>query len=87
MTANLAPRLCADMHEAWREGRVEDAIAIQDTLLPLHDAMFCEPSPGPVKYGASLLGFSARSAGCPSPLSAKRRSPRARRHVRLGLIS
>jgi 4-hydroxy-tetrahydrodipicolinate synthase len=59
VTANLAPRLCADMHEAWREGRVEDAITIQDTLLPLHDALFCEPSPGPVKYGASLLGFSS----------------------------
>jgi len=59
VSANLAPRLCADMHEAWREGRVEDAITIQDTLLPLHDALFCEPSPGPVKYGASLLGFSS----------------------------
>ena len=67
VTANLAPRLCADMHEAWREGRVEDAIAIQDTLLPLHDAMFCEPSPGPVKYGASLLGFS--SPFCRLPLA------------------
>ena len=67
VTANLAPRLCADMHEAWREGRVEDAIAIQDTLLPLHDAMFCESNPGPVKYAASLLGRSL--AHCRLPLA------------------
>lgn len=58
VTANIAPRLCADMHHAWRAGRLEEAIAIQDQLLPLHDALFCEPSPGPVKYGTSLLGFS-----------------------------
>jgi 4-hydroxy-tetrahydrodipicolinate synthase len=58
VTANVAPRLCADMHGAWRAGRVEAAIALQDSLVPLHDSMFCEASPGPVKYGASLLGFT-----------------------------
>jgi 4-hydroxy-tetrahydrodipicolinate synthase len=70
VTANLAPRLCADLHEAWREGRVEDAIALQDQLLPLHDAMFCEPSPGPAKYGASLLGFGTNTTRLPlAPIS------------------
>jgi 4-hydroxy-tetrahydrodipicolinate synthase len=70
VTANVAPALCADMHEAWREGRVEDAIAIQDSLLPLHDAMFCEASPGPVKYGASLLGFTHEICRMPhAPIS------------------
>jgi 4-hydroxy-tetrahydrodipicolinate synthase len=58
VTANVAPKLCADMHAAWAEGRVADAIRIQDSLVPLHDAMFCEASPGPVKYAASLLGFT-----------------------------
>ncbi len=67
VTANVAPRLCAEMHRAWREGRVEDAIAIQDRLVPLHDAMFCEPSPGPVKYAASLLGKT--SAFCRLPMA------------------
>jgi 4-hydroxy-tetrahydrodipicolinate synthase len=57
VTANVAPRLCADLHGAWRAGRVDEAIALQDQLLPLHDAMFCEASPGPAKFGASLLGF------------------------------
>ena len=56
VTANVAPRLCADMHRAWRAGRLDDAMAIQARLVPLHDAMFCETSPGPVKYAASLLG-------------------------------
>jgi 4-hydroxy-tetrahydrodipicolinate synthase len=56
VTANVAPRLCSEMHQAWSEGRVSEAMAIQARLLPLHDAMFAETSPGPVKYAASLLG-------------------------------
>jgi 4-hydroxy-tetrahydrodipicolinate synthase len=56
VTANIAPRLCREMHDAWAEGRVKDAMAIQNRLVPMHDAMFCETSPGPVKYAASLLG-------------------------------
>ncbi|MEJ1976476.1 MAG: 4-hydroxy-tetrahydrodipicolinate synthase [Acetobacteraceae bacterium] len=56
VTANIAPRLCSDMHHAWAEGRVKDAMAIQARLTPLHDAMFAETSPAPVKYAASLLG-------------------------------
>jgi 4-hydroxy-tetrahydrodipicolinate synthase len=56
VTANVAPRLCRQMHDAWAEGRAQDAIAIQDRLVPVHDAMFAETSPGPVKYAASLLG-------------------------------
>ncbi len=59
VTANVAPRLCSEMHSAWQEGRVNDAIAIQDRLVPLHDALFAETSPGPVKYAASLLGKTA----------------------------
>ena len=58
VTANIAPRLCARMHAAWAAGEIETAMRIQDSLLPLHDAMFCESSPGPAKYGASLLGFT-----------------------------
>jgi 4-hydroxy-tetrahydrodipicolinate synthase len=70
VTANLAPRHCADLHEAWREGRVEDAIAAQDALLPLHDALFCEASPGPAKFGASLLGYTTNTTRLPlTPIS------------------
>src|SRR3712207_1719133 len=67
VTANVAPRLCAEMQKAWREGRVGEAMAIQDRLVPLHDALFCETSPGPVKYAASLLGKT--SDRCRLPLA------------------
>lgn len=67
VTANVAPRLCAEMHRAWQDGRVQDAIQVQDRLVPLHDAMFAETSPGPVKYAASLLGFG--TAHCRLPLA------------------
>jgi 4-hydroxy-tetrahydrodipicolinate synthase len=56
VTANVAPRLCADMHDAWKARDLDKVFEIQDRLMPLHKAMFCETSPGPVKYGASLLG-------------------------------
>jgi 4-hydroxy-tetrahydrodipicolinate synthase len=67
VTSNIAPRLCAQMHRAWREGRVCEAMAIQDRLLPVHDALFSETSPGPVKYAASLLGRG--TAHCRLPLA------------------
>ena len=56
VTANVAPHLCAEMHEAWSNGDIDGAMAIQDRLVPLHDCLFAETSPGPVKYAASLLG-------------------------------
>jgi 4-hydroxy-tetrahydrodipicolinate synthase len=71
VTANIAPRLCAEMHKAWRDGRLAEAMAIQDRLVPLHDAMFCETSPGPVKYAASLLGKTADHCRLPmAPVAA-----------------
>jgi 4-hydroxy-tetrahydrodipicolinate synthase len=57
VTANIAPKLCADFQKACAEKRWEDALALQTKLMPLHDAMFCEPSPAPVKYAASVLGI------------------------------
>lgn len=57
VTSNIAPALCSQMHNAWTKGDVATAQKINDLLLPLHDAMFCETSPGPVKYAASLLGL------------------------------
>jgi len=57
VTANVAPALCAALHDAWAEGDVQEAMAIQERLLALHDALFCEASPGPTKYAASLLGY------------------------------
>lgn len=56
VTANVAPRLCAEMHEAWQKGDVTTVRKINERLIPLHDALFAETSPAPVKYAASLLG-------------------------------
>jgi 4-hydroxy-tetrahydrodipicolinate synthase len=55
VTANVAPRQCSEMHKAWRDGDIDTCLALQDRLMPLHSALFCESSPGPVKYAASLL--------------------------------
>jgi 4-hydroxy-tetrahydrodipicolinate synthase len=57
VTANVAPRLCAEFQAASLAGDFAKARDYQDRLMPLHDAMFCEPSPAPAKYGASLLGL------------------------------
>lgn len=65
VTSNVAPALCAAVQTAWREGRPQDAIAIQDKLLPLHDALFCESNPAPVKYAASLLGLAGETCRLP----------------------
>ena len=71
VTANVAPRLCAQMHAAWAKGDVKTAMEIQQRLVPLHDVMFCESNPGPVKYAASLLGFGANQVRLPLvPVSA-----------------
>jgi len=56
VTSNVAPRLCSDLHKAWQEKDFDKFGEIRDRLMPLHAAMFCESSPGPVKYAASLLG-------------------------------
>lgn len=76
VTSNIAPRLCAELQKAWREGRICEAMQIQDRLVPVHDALFCETSPGPVKYAASLLGKS--SAFCRLPLAPVAESTRVR---------
>ena len=55
VTANVAPKLCADFHAAAGKGDYETARALNETLYPLHRAMFVEPSPAPAKYALSRL--------------------------------
>jgi 4-hydroxy-tetrahydrodipicolinate synthase len=83
VTANVAPRLCAEMQKAWREGRIDEAMGIQNRLLPLHDALFAETSPGPVKYAASLLGKG--SDHCRLPMAPV--SEPVRKRVREAMVS
>ena len=65
VTANVAPRLCAEFQEATLKGDYATALALQDRLMPLHHALFVETSPGPVKYAASLLGLCSPEARLP----------------------
>ena len=65
VTANVAPKLCSQFVEACMAGNFNTALDFQDRLLPLHDAMFCEPSPAPAKYGASLLGMCSPDVRLP----------------------
>jgi 4-hydroxy-tetrahydrodipicolinate synthase len=65
VTANVAPRLCAAMHNSWQAGETAMALDTQERLMPLHDALFAETSPGPVKYAASLLGICSEELRLP----------------------
>jgi len=55
VTANVAPRLCAEFQAACLAGDFARALTIQDKLMPLHDALFVETSPVPIKYAVKLL--------------------------------
>lgn len=55
VTANVAPRLCADFQNACLQSRWEDALALQDRLILLHKALFSDSSPGPAKYALSRV--------------------------------
>jgi 4-hydroxy-tetrahydrodipicolinate synthase len=57
VTSNVAPKLCAEFQNACLAGDYTKAVAYQDRLMALHDALFCEASPSPTKYAASLLGL------------------------------
>ena len=56
VTANVAPRQCAGFFAAWARGDGGDALDRHARLMPLHDALFVESNPIPVKHAASLLG-------------------------------
>jgi 4-hydroxy-tetrahydrodipicolinate synthase len=83
VTANVAPRACADMHEAWQKGDTAGAMKINARLLPLHDALFVETSPAPVKYACSLLGKSTAEIRLPLVPA----SPQAQETVRTAMRS
>lgn len=65
VTANVAPRLCSEFQAACAAGDYVTAIGIQDRLMPLHEALFVETSPGPAKYAVSLLGKASDKTRLP----------------------
>ncbi len=65
VTANVAPKLCAQFQEATLRGDYAKALEYQDKLMPLHEAIFIEPGLVGAKYGLSLLGLCAEEVRLP----------------------
>jgi len=88
VTANVAPALCAAFQSACLSGDYKEALVLQDRLMPLHDALFCEASPGPVKYAVSLLGRCSAEMRLPMAPVAKATEERVKAAMRFaGLLS
>jgi 4-hydroxy-tetrahydrodipicolinate synthase len=65
VTANVAPRLCAEFQEATLRGDYTTALEYQDRLMPLHEAIFIEPGLVGAKYGLSKLGLCSPEVRLP----------------------
>ena len=65
VSSNIAPKLLAEMHDAWNNSNYSKAFENHLKLINLHDAMFCESSPGPVKFAAEKLGLCKSEARLP----------------------
>ncbi len=75
VTANVAPALCAEFQAATARGDYAAALALQDRLAPLHDALFSDASPGPTKYALERLGRMGATTRLPiTPPSAAARA-------------
>jgi 4-hydroxy-tetrahydrodipicolinate synthase len=86
VVSNVAPRLCADLHAAWKADDVAEAGRINERLAPLADALFLESNPIPVKYAASLLGLcqpDVRGPLLPASPAVRDRVEQAMRHAGL----
>ncbi len=65
VTANVAPRLCAEFQEATLRGDYAKALEYQDKLMPLHEAIFIEPGLVGAKYALSVLGLCSEEVRLP----------------------
>jgi 4-hydroxy-tetrahydrodipicolinate synthase len=88
VTANVAPRLCAEFQASCLKGDYAGALKLQDKLMPLHTALFIETNPAPAKYALSLLGKCADTVRLPMvPLAEKTRTAVREAMVHAGLIN
>ncbi|NDE90273.1 MAG: 4-hydroxy-tetrahydrodipicolinate synthase [Alphaproteobacteria bacterium] len=87
VSGNVAPKLCTQMQDAWRAGDMPRFNELRDVLLPLHQAMFIETNPSPIKYAASLLGFMSDEVRLPMvPCQPTTKAQLAEVMQRVGLI-
>ncbi len=88
VTANVAPRLCAEFQACCLKDDYAGALRLQDKLMPLHTALFLETSPAPAKYALSLIGKCAETVRLPMvPLADKTRAAVRDAMVHAGLIN
>ncbi|MDP6389338.1 MAG: 4-hydroxy-tetrahydrodipicolinate synthase [Alphaproteobacteria bacterium] len=88
VSANVAPKLCSELHEAWQARDYDGFAERRDRLAPLHDALFCETSPAPVKYAAHVLGKCEPKCRLPiAPLSDAGQETVRAAMVRVGLVN
>ena len=88
VTSNVAPRLCAEFQSACLRGDFGTALKLQDQLLPLHQNLFIETNPAPVKYALSVLGRCEETARLPMvSLSEKSKTAVRAAMVHAGLIN
>ena len=65
VTANIAPKLCSELQNFWFDKNYDQANKINLQLAKIHNALFVESSPGPVKYAVSLLGLCSPETRLP----------------------
>ena len=87
VTANIAPALCSEFQLACLGSNFKRALEIQDRLMPLHDALFVESNPGPVKYAAEKLGLCSGETRLPlAPLAAASKAKVDAALAQVGLV-
>jgi 4-hydroxy-tetrahydrodipicolinate synthase len=88
VTANVAPRLCAEMQEKSLAGDFAGALKVQDRLAPLHDAIFLEPGLAGAKCGLALLGRGNEEIRLPMlPVTAPTKEVIRKAMIHAGLLN
>ena len=88
VTANIAPKLCSEMHNAWRNNEIDNALKINLKLAKIHYALFVETSPGPVKFAAELLDLCSSETRLPLvPIKESTKNLVRNSMIEVGLIS
>jgi len=88
VTANIAPKLCSEMHIAWRDQNIKKACEINIKLAKIHHALFSETSPGPVKFAAELLNLCSCETRLPlAPIKESTKDIVKSSMIEVGLIN
>ena len=88
VTANIAPKLCSEMHNSWRNNEIDNALKINLKLAKIHHALFVETSPGPVKFAAELLDLCSSDTRLPlAPIKESTKNLVRNSMIEVGLIS